>query len=62
MASFVYKTAVSYNSVNQLLDDVKETIQELRRVHPELEDCSLTDLSLNQTSKALQVTLSFQQT
>ncbi|HHU60428.1 MAG: hypothetical protein QM401_06285 [Bacillota bacterium] len=62
MTSFVYKTAVGYNSAQQLLEDVRETIKDLRRVHPELEDCSLIDLSLDKTPAALQVTLSFQQT
>lgn len=60
MASFIYETALQYGSSDQLLMDIQETVRELRQCHPELEYCSLADLSMHKSQKAVNVTLYFQ--
>lgn len=62
MQPFVYETAVVFESSGQFLGDIRQTVQELKRTHPQLKDYSLADLTVhkNKNKETVSVTLYFQ--
>ncbi len=60
MALFVYETALEYESSDNLLLELRETVSKLRSYHPELKHCSLADISLRKNKASVNVTLFFQ--
>lgn len=60
MHSFVFETALDFQSGDQFLGDIRQTVQKLKRSHPELRDCSLADLTVKKGQDAVNVTLYFQ--
>ncbi|NLM41603.1 MAG: hypothetical protein GX199_04780 [Firmicutes bacterium] len=60
MQPFVYETAVVYESSGQFLGNIRRTVQELKRTHPQLRNYALADLALHRGRKAVSVTLYFQ--
>lgn len=59
MVSFVYETAVHCQSSDELLVEIQQTVRQLRDSHPELEQCTLADVSLRKRKEAVDVTLFF---
>jgi hypothetical protein len=57
---FVYETAVVFESSGQFLGDIRQTVQELKRTHPQLKDYSLADLTVHKNKETVSVTLYFQ--
>lgn len=60
MSLFVYEAAVDFESSDQFLGDIRQTVQQLKHTHPELRHCSLADLTVKKSEKAVNVTLYFQ--
>jgi hypothetical protein len=57
---FVYETAVVYESSGQFLGDIRQTVQKLKRAHPQLKHYALADLKMQRGRRAVNVTLYFQ--
>jgi len=57
---FVYETAVVYESSGQFLGNIRQTVQELKRRHPQLKHYALADLAVHKgRQRAVNVTLYF---
>ena len=59
MTLFSYETALEYESGDQFLEDVRRTVQRLRKSHPELKDFSLADMAVQKKKAVINVTLFF---
>ncbi|NMB00937.1 MAG: hypothetical protein GX971_05370 [Firmicutes bacterium] len=60
MSLLVYETAVDFESGDQFLGDIRQTVQQLKTSHPELKHYSLADLAVKKGKNAINVTLYFQ--
>lgn len=59
MYSFVHERAMDYCSGEQFLLSLRQVVTDLRKCHPELQDCTLADLSLRKLQSVVSVTLYF---
>ncbi|NLJ75219.1 MAG: hypothetical protein GX331_09545 [Firmicutes bacterium] len=59
MHSFVYQKSMAYEPSSAMLASIRQTVKELKKIHPELHQCSLADVSLQKEKDAVNVTLFF---
>lgn len=62
MQSYVFQTQLPSSHVDNILKSIRSTVQDLKKHHPELHNCSLADVGLNPTKQGVDVTLYFQTT